>query len=348
MVVVLMAGLKEIAELAGVSVGTVSLVLNGRAKELRISPATEDKILQAARELDYRPNVSARRLRRSAHDSVPTIAVFWASDFPSELLGRFFIGLQNSLLGKHEFEVMVQPYRQSELHASNLLTAGELFHGVILTGVSDSDIQFLEENPIRSPIVVFNRRLSNYSSVYVDDVEAGRKTAALFAAKGHRRVGMIAPDVQTVSISGRRTGFMDGAREHGLELPDAFNFQVPMSMLGGQIAAGMLTALSEPPTALFFPNGIMAVGALPVLHRAGIRIPEELEIVTYGDSEHERFTLPALSSQILPVETMASACVDVLMGILKGQLQAPHAERFETPFVFRESCLPLPAKDPIW
>ncbi|MFC4098252.1 LacI family DNA-binding transcriptional regulator [Paenibacillus xanthanilyticus] len=337
-----MAGQKEIAELAGVSVGTVSLVLNGRAKELRISPATEEKILQAARELDYRPNVSARRLRRSGSDSVPTIAVFWASDFPSELLGRFFVGIQNSLLGKHEFEVMVQPYRQSELHATNLLTAGELFNGVILTGISDSDIQFLEENRIRSPIVVFNRRLSNYSSVYVDDVEAGRKTAALFAAKGHKRVGMIAPDVQSVSITGRRMGFMDGARELGLELADAFNLQVQMSMLGGQEAASSLMESSELPTALFFPNGIMAVGALPVLHRAGVRIPEEMEIITYGDSEHERFTLPALTSLILPVEDMASACVDLLMGILQGQLQAPHAERFETPFVFRESCPPLP------
>ncbi|MBB3108046.1 LacI family transcriptional regulator [Paenibacillus phyllosphaerae] len=335
-----MAGLKDIAELAGVSVGTVSLVLNGRARDLRISPETEEKIVQAARQLDYRPNTAARRLRRAGNENLPTIAVYWASDFPSELLGRFFIGIQNSLLDRHEFEVTVQPYRQSELHQSNLLSASELYNGVILTGVSDADIQFLEENPMKSPVVVFNRRLTSYSSVYVDDEEAGRKAAALFAAKGHKLVGMIAPDVRTSSINHRKNGFIHGAREHGMELPEACIYQVPMSMHGGQIAAEHLVTVRDRPTALFFPNGIMAVGALPVLHRAGIRIPDDLEIITYGDSEHERFTLPSLSSLILPVEAMASSCIDVLMKTIKGQMRSPHAERFETPFVFRESCIP--------
>ncbi|WP_127533636.1 LacI family DNA-binding transcriptional regulator [Paenibacillus kobensis] len=331
-----MASLKEIAQAAGVSIGTVSVVLNGRADELRIAKQTRDRILVVAKELDYHPNVAARRLRKAGEGSRPTIAIFWANDFPSELLGRFFSGIQHSILNKGmQCEMIVQPFRPSELHLAKQLATDDLCNGAILTGISDEDLRFLEEAELKIPVVVFNRRLDKYSSFYVDDYEAGRKAAELFAASGRRHAGLIAPDVESSSILLRCKGFLEGCQSLGLQvLPEHERYAV-LNMGGGQEAAAAMLE-GQRPDALFFPNGIMAVGAVSAFQRAGVRIPEDLAIITYGNSEHEQYTVPSLTSMILPVEEMASSCLEILMDLLKGR-DMNVSRLYPTPVIFRES-----------
>lgn len=336
-----MSTIKEIANETKLSIGTVSLVLNGRGDEMRISRKTQELVLETARRFGYLPNVSARRLRHSGSKTVPIIATFWPSDLSSEILGRFFKGVHGSeLLQEHQFEMTVQPYKRSHIGNMRAVCDTGLFNGAIITGISEEDQQYLEKHPLGIPTVIFNRESSVYSTVRVDHYEIGRKTAELFARRGHRRVGIIMPDFgKRTRTSIRHQGFIESCERYGLTLEPGHIQSAPMTFEGGNKAArSLLEENKELPTAVFFPISIMAVGALPVFHQAGIKIPDMMEIMTYGDNEIERYTVPSLSTVKLPVEEMADACIRLVLDSLRGNGEEPSSIVFEAPFVFRESC----------
>ena len=333
--------MKRIAEETNLSIGTVSLVLNGRGDELRISKKTQQLVLETARRLGYLPNVSARRLRQASGAAVPVIAAFWPTDLSPEIIGRFFTGAQSSLLQQEkQFEMMIQPYRRSQIHKLRNICDSGIYNGVIITGLSEEDQRYLEENQLDIPTVLFNRESRIYSNVHVDNYEIGRKTAELFASRGHRRVGIIMPVYgEKTRTSLRNKGFIESCGKKGLSLDPHHIQNAPMTMEGGNIAARrMLEADGDPPTAVFFSISIMAVAALPVFHQAGIKIPDDMEIMTYGDHEIERYTFPSLSTVKLPVEEMAQACIRLVIERIRGMRDEPASLVFDTPFVFRESC----------
>jgi len=333
--------MKRIAEETNLSIGTVSLVLNGRGDELRISKKTQQLVLETARRLGYLPNVSARRLRQASGAAIPVIAAFWPTDLSPEIIGRFFAGAHRSMLQQeNEFEMMIQPYRRSQIHKLRSVCDLGIYNGIIITGLSEADQRYLEEHPLGVPTVLFNRESRVYSNVRVDNYEIGRKTAELFASRGHRRVGIIMPDYgEQTRISLRNKGFIESCKTYGLTIERGHIQSAPMTMEGGNIAARrMLEAGSEPPTAVFFSISTMAVAALPVFHQAGIRIPDRMEIMTYGDHEIERYTFPSLSTVKLPVEEMAQACIRLVIDSIRGLRDEPASLVYETPFVFRESC----------
>lgn len=333
--------IKEIAERTNLSIGTVSIVLNGRGDEMRISKKTQQRILEAAQGAGYIPNVSARRLRQSNARNIPVIATFWPSDLSSELLGRFFVGAQSSLLEQEfDFEMTIQPYKRNQIDRIKAIMDKGIYHGAILTGISTDEQRYLEAHPLNVPTVLFNRESSQYSCVHVDTYEIGRKTAELFAVRGHKKVGTIVPTHLAASENNLRfKGFTESCGKYGLELEDRHIQIAPMTMEGGNAAARIIVeGGGELPTAIFFPIGLMAVGALPVFHHAGIRMPEDLEILTYGDHEAERYSVPSLSTVKLPVEEMAAACVRLVMGRILDASAPPKSLVFETPFIFRDSC----------
>lgn len=336
-----MSTIREIARRTKLSVGTVSLVLNGRGDEMRISKKTQQRVLEVAQGLGYLPNISARRLRQPDLRNLPSIATFWPSDLAPELLGRFFTGAQNPILEQEcEFEMTIQPYKRGNVDKIKEMCDRGIYHGAIITGVSAEEQRWLENNKFSVPAVLFNRESSVYSCVYVDTYETGRKVAELFANRGHRKVGVIAPEHLVNARNNHRfRGFVESCARYGLELEDRHIQVAPMSMEGGNSAARRIVeGGGERPTAIFFPIGIMAVGALPVFHQAAIRIPEDLEIVTYGDHEAERYSVPPLTTVKLPVEEMAAACIRLVMGLIQDPCANPKSVVFETPFIFRESC----------
>jgi len=141
--------MKRIAEETNLSIGTVSLVLNGRGDELRISKKTQQLVLETARRLGYLPNVSARRLRQASGAAIPVIAAFWPTDLSPEIIGRFFAGAHRSMLQQeNEFEMMIQPYRRSQIHKLRSVCDLGIYNGIIITGLSEADQRYLEEHPL--------------------------------------------------------------------------------------------------------------------------------------------------------------------------------------------------------
>lgn len=340
-----MASIKEIARLANISQGTASLVLNGKGDQYRISAATQQKVLEAARQLNYQPNISARRLRSGGEKVLPIIALFWALDARTFLISRFLSGLQQAMAAlDEEYELLIQPYVSGRLHESSSLLRGTRFNGAVIATPSEEDEAYLEQAALQAPIVVYQRSSDKYASVCVDSYRTGEQVAEWFVRRGHRHAAVIVPDVSSKAIRLRKEGFLAKAEALGLTTLPQHTLYADFTERGGYDAVRRLLAQEESegsatvPTALFAISDQMAVGALRALHEAGRRVPDDMEIVGHDDDEVTRFTIPTLSTIHLPVEEMAEACVRLLIELMQHQTTPPCVRPFETRLVARESC----------
>ena len=335
-----MAIIKDIAALANVSQGTASLVLNGKGDQYRISPATQQKIFEAARQLNYRPNISARRLRSGGETVLPVVALLWTLDARASLIGRFLRGLQQSMAELQEdCELLVLPYVGDRLCDIASLRTGTRFNGAIIANLTEEDEQFLEEADLNVPVVLYQRHSKKYACVNVDSFRSGKDVAAAFAERGYRNVGLIVPDVSSSAVRLRVEGFLDGVSERGLQLcpPVRSDF----SESGGSEAIHRLCREcgDQFPQALFVASDQMAVGALAALRELGKDVPRDVAIVGYDDDEVARYTVPSLSTVHLPVERMASACLEIILNLMEHRTntEEPPVKTLETHLVFRRS-----------
>ena len=137
--------IKEIAAKLGLSPGTVSVVLNGRGDAMRISKKTQQRVREAAKEMNYQPNIYARRLRNSGNEQASkVIAIFWAKEFADDIMGRFFGGLQRAVKDKdYKVEFIIRLYENDLLSDSKDVMTSLRFSGIIVCGASDKDAEFL-------------------------------------------------------------------------------------------------------------------------------------------------------------------------------------------------------------
>lgn len=332
-----MASLKEIAKLAQVSQGTVSFVLNGRGDELRISAATQKKILDAAKSLDYSPNISARRLRFGGETVVPIISLFWMLDTRTALMSRFLKGIHNSLSSlEEEYEIQIQPFtRLSEVRS---LVTGTRFNGAIIANASEEDEVFLEQADLKVPIVLYQRNSEKYSCVNVDNYKTGTEIAYLFKNRGHAEAAIIVPNVSSSAVRLRLEGFISAANELGLVVQQEHIIYSDFSEQGGYNAVQQLLQSDNIPSAIFAPSDHMSVGILMALNERGISVPDDLELVSHDDNDVARFTIPPLTTVHLPVEEMANACVLRLVDLMRLKTDDSVMQYFETRLVVRKSC----------
>ncbi|NOU95956.1 LacI family DNA-binding transcriptional regulator [Paenibacillus sp. LMG 31456] len=335
-----MSSIKEIARLANVSQGTASIVLNGKGEQYRISTNTQQKIFEAARELNYQPNISARRLRSGGETVLPIIALFWALDTRTALISRFLKGVQLTLATiEGEYELLIQPYVGSKLSEVQGLITGTRFNGAIIANSTEEDEQFLHQASLNVPIVMYQRSSSKYCTVNVDGYKTGEEVAKLLASRGHRQAGIIVPDVSSQAVLRRKEGFLEEAARLGIEVSPSHIAHSNFSEDGGYEAIrSLLENSSNLPTSLFILSDRMAVGALMGLNEAGKIVPDDIEIVGHDDDDVARFTIPTLSTVHLPVEEMASECVNMLVGLMHHRITTPITKVFDTHIVTRKSC----------
>jgi DNA-binding LacI/PurR family transcriptional regulator len=334
--------LKAIAKELGLSPGTISIVLNHRGDEMRISQATQQKILEYTKSVNYQPNIYAKRLRKSLKNkSVPLIVVFWPTNFNPNLLSRFFIGVNSYLeCSAQRIEIMVQPYRTNEISKFVDNVQRDYCSGAIIMGLSEKDVDYLAEKNFDLPIVLFNRVSDKYSTVCVDDFDSGCRTAELFLKRGHRHMAIIGYGLSSRPAVLKRSGFICALAGKGILMDENDVIDGELSYQGGANTAERLIEKHHGPmpTALFFQDGVMAIGALTVFQKHGIRVPEDMEILSYGDNPQEAYTIPTLTSVHMPVEEMSYDCIKILLDIIVSGSPQHHTTMHPISFIFRESC----------
>lgn len=344
-----MVRLRDIAAQAGTSVGTVSLVLNGRQGNVRISERTRRAVVEAAHTLGYSPNLAARRLRTKGHAARRSLAIAVAHPVDSRLslVSRILAGVQRQIdearqeleeLG-YDVQVTVERYVPGELHRLRGLGEALWYNGVLITNTSIEDDELLDRQEPGVPVVLF-QRYSARSYVNVDNRAAGAEVAEHLLGLGHRRLAILTPGISAQVQSLRLEGFDRRVRAVGL--PPVEHACAPGSSWvhdAYEVVGGLLDRpASDRPTAIFATNDLLALGVMRAAHERGLRVPEQLAVVGFDDSELAPYMVPSLTSVHLPVEEMAAEATAILLDLMQRRTAGPVQRILPTRLVVRESC----------
>ena len=190
------AQIKEIAERLGVSQSTVSVVLGGRGDRIRISKETQKKVRDMAREMNYRPNIYARRLRHAEEEVPYVVVVFWRIDSLNSRVGRFIRGLYEASEKREcRVELMIQPYKPGELMCHADMLSSNRVSGAIISGLSTEDQTELEKQEYSIPIVLIERESTKFHCITMDTYRTGEQCIAYMSAPdGSRLHGLRSAD----------------------------------------------------------------------------------------------------------------------------------------------------------
>lgn len=315
-----MVTMKQIAQATGFSLSTVSIILRGIADERNIPKVTQEKVLEAAREMGYQPNVSARRLR-SDGPMKQNIVIFWATDFRAVLMAKFLQGVQR-YLGEVEksYEVVICPYRPNWLSEMATQRNLSMYTGAIVCTASKTDLEHIENISSSCPIVLYNRISDKFPCVYVDNDAIGRAAAKILYKNNCTRAIVVADNSALAYARARVRGF-------AAELSEA-NVPVEiLSTLDNSIAQGRVAGqeinITEDHTGVFTTSDNLGFGFLRGLSLRNIQIPQQVELISIGTNEPDLYQCfkPSITVVEIPIEQMAYECAKMLDSILESRTQ---------------------------
>lgn len=333
-----MVTIKDIAREVNLSPSTVSIVLKGNGNARKIPQSTQNKVLEAAKVLGYKPNIQARILRGGANNRM-MITLFWASDIRIHMLSRFINGLQDALMrNDYPCDLQVKPYINDNLHEVLNDQAMLSCNGMIICNPSETDMAFLEKLEPIVPVVLYNRYSEKYATVNMNDHTIGALPAQIFARHHKKRPAILRSPATFNGMNIRTNIFEQTVNQAKMELP--ISIMVQDSMKGGYEGALRLCAMSPLPDCLFCTSDNIALGALKAFHQQGIRLPEEIELISVGNGnpDQQEFSIPSLSVINLPMEEMAAACLRTVYASLKDTHCYPGSAEFPINYIARESC----------
>lgn len=323
-----MATIKDVAREAGFSVSTVSIVLRGQAKQRKIPQQTEEKILSAARSINYQPNLSARKLRDAAGEQY-TIGLFWAADVRTIVLARVLKGLQRVLVDGgddgYTINLVVSPYTSGRICDNKSLQGLTNYNAAIIATADEADIRYLEENPPKIPIVFYNRNSEQFSCVATDNDAAGRTAAVHFFSKSITHIGAVLQESPFTAMLMRSNSFARMCEEHGINSLRDNTFWSDGTVSGGFEAGMRMIKRGNIPRGIFCDSDSTALGLQNAFARNRDKIPEDMELVAIGTAPPglTEYTTPPLTLIALPLEDMAIQAVNLLVDLLRHRVSAP-------------------------
>jgi DNA-binding LacI/PurR family transcriptional regulator len=306
--------LKDVAVRAGVSVKTVSNVVNGYE---HVTPSTRKRVEEALAELDYVPNLAARGLR-NGRSGVIALAL-------PELHAPYFAEIAHHVVraaAERGWTVLVDE-TEGRLDRERQVAAGiraHLIDGLILSPLALTAAD-LDARADGVPIVLLGERVRHdvADRVAVDNVRAAKDATTHLLDLGRRRIAAIGVQRSAAGASARLRvqGYRRALRARGVPVDQAL--EAPAAewhRADGAAAVRALLAAGEPPDGLFCFNDLLGLGALRALHEAGLRVPEDVAVVGFDDIEETRYSTPALTTVSPAKDRIASTAVDLLVARL--------------------------------
>ena len=340
------ATINDVAELAGVSIKTVSRVVND---EPNVRESTREKVEKAIAELTYRPNLSARNLA-----SLRSHQVVLVYDDPSVYIAPssvYIIRLQEGMLSackQTNCDLLIHPcnYRDADV-GDELRTFIERSRpdGVVIAPPLSNMKRIVDAIAQTStPYVRIAPGKINSREFYVttNDREVSAEMTRYLVSLGHARIGFIAGHSEHKAVADRLLGYKDGLKESGLEFDPKLVAFGDNSIGSGAAGADTLLDLPQPPTAIFAANDDMAAGVIRAANMRGIRIPEQLSVAGYDDSALAQQIFPALTTVRQPLKTMAETAALALIGNNGDEVTGSGPRTIPAELRVRDSTGPAP------
>jgi DNA-binding LacI/PurR family transcriptional regulator len=306
--------LSDVAERAGVSVKTVSNVINAYP---HISAATREKVERAIAELDYRPNVSARSLRKGRSDFIALAIPEMASPYFAEL------GAAISRAAKKRGITVLIDQTEGEPEAERLVLdgmRGQLIDGIIFSPITTSPARIGAADHAKPLLLLGERHAGgNHDHVAVDSVQASYDATMHLVALGRTRVAAIGVGGGAGTGAVRRRGYRKALKAAGLPHdPELELAGTGYHREDGAASMRELLELPEPPDAVFCFNDLLALGALRTLAEAGLKVPADVAVIGFDDIEDGRYHTPSLSTISPDKDWLAEQAVSLLLERISG------------------------------
>ncbi|MFJ8715706.1 LacI family DNA-binding transcriptional regulator [Streptomyces violaceus] len=310
--------IKDVAARAGVSKGAVSLAFNHKPG---LSEGTRDRIFRAARELGWAPNLTARTLAGSRVDVVGL-----AVCRPARMLGlepwymEFVSGVE-SVLAEHSCSLLLRLVRNmdEEVGVQESWWRGRQVGGSILVDFRADDPRVGLPERLGLPVVAVGHPslTGGLTSVWTDDATAVTEAVRYLAALGHRRIARVGGAAALGHTAIRTAAFDEAAGA----LAGAWQVATDFSGDAGARATRSLLTASAPdrPTAIVYDNDIMAVAGLSVAAEMGLRVPDDVSLLAWDDSQLCRLTHPTLSAMSHDVHGFGAEVARTLFGVITGE-----------------------------
>lgn len=311
-----MSTIKDVALRAGVSVTTVSHVVNGTR---HVSAAGRERVEQAIRELAYVPSAVARSLKSNTTRTLGMLIPNSSNPYFAEIVrvveDRCFAAGYTLILCNTDDE----PRRQG-IYLKVL--AERRIDGLVVVSTGDDDSLPTMLASLRIPIVLLDREITEQDC---DLVETAHMQGGLLATRhlvslGHRRIACIGGPAGLVPSEQRIAGWRLGLAEAGLDIDaNQLFWHGGFTSQGGYEAMHAMLRTESLPTAVFVCNDLMAIGALRAAHESGVQVPGALSIVGFDDIELSSFTSPPLTTVAQPKQRMGALAVAMLLERIEGR-----------------------------
>jgi LacI family transcriptional regulator len=332
----------DVAEHAGVSIKTVSRVINDVKT---VKPQVRERVMRAIEKLDYHPNPSARGLGGNRSYLLGLLYDVSCGYYTTSVLAGV---IERSHAAKYQIVMQPCDYNAPTLAEDVTRNARQSrADGVLLTPpLSDLSTvtAALESQNIPFVRIAPGKHTDTYRSVCTNDRESCASMTEQLAALGHQRIGFVIGNPDHAAVMDRYRGYLDGLRSCGLRLDKTLVVQGYNSHASGvQCARKLLNVpAAKRPTAIFASNDEMAAGVLAVAHSMGLGVPEDLSVVGFDDAPLASQVWPALTTIRQPIADMAAQAAELLLRTLSGE-PADHSKHvLPSSLTFRQSTGPAP------
>ncbi len=333
-----MVSIKEVAKQAGVSISTVSRVIN---KSIPVNPKTRIRVEDAINTLQYRPNLVAKGLREQS----------------SKLIGLVVPEIRNS----HAFVSIIQFIEENAADYGYSVIVGnnhdnpdieEAFidtlirrnvDGIIFSRVSDESKVLNTINSAKLPAVIIDRSFheEKYSSIVLNNVKAGQIAADHFFSLGHRHIACITGLSSIKLVRERLDGFGKELKSKQITLAKKNIFEGDFSFESGVVGVKHLLKKESNITAIWAQNDLMGVGVINELTKQGIRVPENISVMGMDDIDIAKMTNPSLTSIRQPFYEISKSAVEILIKQIESKEIMNVNIVFEPALKIRESTAPV-------
>ncbi len=330
---------KALAEHLGLSPATVSLVINRSPAAASIPPQTKERILAAARRLNYRPNFVARSLRKQRSFTIGVVVPEISEGYAALVMS----GIEDQLLKEGYFYLVV-----SHRHREDLLKEyPKLLLGRAIEGLIAVDTVCQHSLPVPVVAISGHRDIKGITNIVVDHSHAATLGLEHLYHLGHRHIAFIKGQEFSSDTEVRWSAIIEASRRLGLRIRPDLTVQlegdIPSPELGYHVTQKLLAG-AQLFTALFAFNDISAIGAIRALREAGLRVPDDVSVVGFDDIPSAGFQNPALTTVRQPLRKMGEIAAETLLRRIAspGNARHPKLITVEPELIVRASTCPAP------
>ena len=332
-----MASQKDVAQLAGVSLMTVSRVVND---DPVVKEQTRKRVIEAINTLDYYPNAAARALNRNESKTIGLILPEIESGISTPYFSQFIYYFEKNL--SHFGYSMLIIIERKKYDYTLLFKERKVDGFIVIAPMEINTMKYIIDNG-KIPIVFIHKPIKekNISCIDIDNIKATRFLLDYLISLGHRRIGIITGDMRIAGARVRLSTYKMCFNENDILTDNSLIYEGDWTPKSGYDGLRHFHSLPQPPTAIFCSNDHMAIGALKYAHENHIRVPSDYSIVGFDDTEMASYTNPGITTMRQPFEEIAEKIVDELI----KQLHDPSSKKrnyvLEASFIERNSCAPI-------